>query len=109
MPKSADTGGSWARYRETLLPAILLILLLFALTAGWDLMVDPSDRILAIFFKPENLGNILRQNAHYGILAVALTFVIISGGIDLSVGSLLALSSVIAAGMIESRPGAGAG
>ncbi len=34
-----------------------------------------------MFIKPENLGDILRQNAHYGILAVAMTFVIITAGI----------------------------
>ena len=49
------------------------------------------------FLMPENLLNVLRQNSMLGIIAVGMTFVILTGGIDLSVGSLLALAGVIAA------------
>lgn len=45
------------------------------------------------FLKPENLLNILRQAAPWGIVAIGMTFVIISGGIDLSVGSQVALTA----------------
>jgi ribose transport system permease protein len=45
----------------------------------------------------ENLKNILNQNSVYIILAVGMTLVIITGGIDLSVGSILALSAVVCA------------
>jgi ribose transport system permease protein len=83
--------------------------MIIGLTAVWDLFVEPNDRIFMVFFKPENLGNILRQNAHYGILAVGMTFVIITAGIDLSVGALLAFSSVVAASMIDRWPGQGTG
>lgn len=48
------------------------------------------------FLRTGNLLNILRQISINGIIAVGLTFVIISGGIDLSVGSVVALSAVIA-------------
>jgi len=43
------------------------------------------------FLKPRNLSNILRQVSYTGIIALGMTFVIISGGIDLSVGSMIAL------------------
>ena len=46
----------------------------------------------ADFRRPQNLLNILRQNAYTGIVAIGMTFIIIGGGIDLSVGSLFALS-----------------
>ena len=49
------------------------------------------------FLKPSNIINILRQISITGIIAVGMTFVIITGGIDLSVGSVLALSAVVAA------------
>jgi ribose/xylose/arabinose/galactoside ABC-type transport system permease subunit len=49
------------------------------------------------FAKPTNLINILKQASINGILAVGMMFVIISGGIDLSVGSIVALSGVVAA------------
>lgn len=47
------------------------------------------------FFRVNNFMNISKQSAVIGILAVAMTFVIISGGIDLSVGSILGLSGAI--------------
>lgn len=50
-----------------------------------------------IFLKVENLTNILRQVSENGIISVGMTFVIIGGGIDLSVGSVLALSATITA------------
>jgi ribose/xylose/arabinose/galactoside ABC-type transport system permease subunit len=48
------------------------------------------------FLKPDNLIGIVRQVAITGIMAVGMTFVIMTGGIDLSVGPVLALSGVIA-------------
>lgn len=48
-----------------------------------------------IFWKLDNQLNVLRQVSETGILATAMTLVIICGGIDLSVGSLLALSGTI--------------
>ena len=49
---------------------------------------------------PKNLFNILRQNASNMFLATGMTMVIILGGIDLSVGSVIALSGVVAAGCV---------
>ena len=51
----------------------------------------------AAFPTPENLLNVLRQNSMVGLVSLGMTFVIVSGGIDLSVGSLLALGGVVAA------------
>ena len=47
------------------------------------------------------VGNLLRDNAYWGIAAVGMTFVIISGGIDLSVGSVIAFTGVFCALMID--------
>jgi Ribose/xylose/arabinose/galactoside ABC-type transport systems, permease components len=49
------------------------------------------------FFAPGNLMNILRQSAILGTVACGMLMVILTGGIDLSVGSLLALCSVVTA------------
>ena len=46
--------------------------------------------------------NLLSDNAFLGILAVGMTVVIVSGGIDLSVGSVMAFSAVLLAILIES-------
>lgn len=50
------------------------------------------------FLAPANIINLLHQNAAVGLIAIGMTFVIISGGFDLSVGSTYALSSVTFAG-----------
>ena len=49
------------------------------------------------FLRVGNMMNILRQTAVIGILALSMTLVLLTGGIDLSVGSIVALSGVIAA------------
>ena len=50
-----------------------------------------------IFLQAGNLTDILRQVSLIGIISLAMTFVILTGGIDLSVGSILALSTSLAA------------
>jgi ribose transport system permease protein len=50
-----------------------------------------------IFLQAGNLTDILRQVSLIGIISLAMTFVILTGGIDLSVGSILALSTALAA------------
>lgn len=52
------------------------------------------------FLLPSTLLMIAKHVALYGILAIGMTYVIISGGIDLSVGSIVALVGMIAGGMI---------
>lgn len=49
------------------------------------------------FLTGRNLANVVKQISINGILAVGMTIVIITGGIDLSVGSTVALSSIVAA------------
>src|SRR4051812_48825211 len=48
-----------------------------------------------IFLQAGNLTDILRQISLIGIISLAMTFVILTGGIDLSVGSILALSTTV--------------
>ncbi|MDR1178745.1 MAG: ABC transporter permease [Spirochaetaceae bacterium] len=53
------------------------------------------------FFTSTNIFNVLSQSSIFGIMALGMTFVIISKGIDLSVGSVLALSGVVAASFAQ--------
>lgn len=55
-----------------------------------------SDRFLTV----DNLRNVLRQSAINGIISIGMMLVILTRGIDLSVGSVLALSSVVAADLL---------
>jgi ribose transport system permease protein len=56
-----------------------------------------SDR----FLLPDNILNVLRQIAVNVCLSTGMTMIILSGGIDLSVGSMLALTGAIAAGLMK--------
>lgn len=62
----------------------------------------------ALFTNPENLKNLINQNAAVGILAIGMTLVIISGGIDLSVGSMMALTASLCLLAIDKQVGGGA-
>jgi ribose transport system permease protein len=78
-------------------------------TASWTLFNDlagkfpdkdlsviaPESRWWPVFLKSQNLINIVNQIVIIAILAVGMTLVILTGGIDLSVGSLIALSAVL--------------
>lgn len=71
---------------------LLAFILLFIIVA----ILNPS------FLAPLNILNLLRQVSINALIAFGMTFVILTGGIDLSVGSTLALSSALMAGMIVS-------
>ena len=62
------------------------------------LVIFPTTR--TTFLTPKNVFNILRQNASNLFLATGMTMVIILGGIELSVGSVIALSGCVAAGCV---------
>ncbi len=72
---------------------------------GLPRMVMPKSYRWPNFLKADNLLNIANQIAVIAIMAIGMTMVILTGGIDLSVGSLLALSAVIATGFIRDFAG----
>lgn len=74
---------------EKLGPLIALVFLVLIIT-----ILNPS------FLSVNNLMNLLRQVSVNGFIAFGMTFVILTGGIDLSVGSTLALSGAITASFI---------
>jgi ribose transport system permease protein len=76
--------GSAAGRNIGLVIALLLLIVVGAVTSG--------DR----FTNLSNVLTIVRLASVTGVLAIGMTFVIISGGIDLSVGSVLGLASVVA-------------
>ncbi|MHC4456382.1 MAG: ABC transporter permease [Planctomycetota bacterium] len=56
------------------------------------------------FFTERNIFNLLRQMAGIGIISMGMLLVILTGGIDLSVGSMMALASVLSAHFLFSMP-----
>jgi inositol transport system permease protein len=68
----------------------LIVFILIGLVALLAILTEGT------FLKPQNLINIVRQVSVIAILGIGLTVVIITGGIDLSVGAVLALAAVVA-------------
>ncbi|SRR5579862_1195909 len=60
-----------------------------------------APQISGTFFSQENALNVLRQISVNLCLSIGMTLVILSGGIDLSVGSVLAFSGAVAAGLLK--------
>jgi len=60
-------------------------------------LIAVLSNLSPVFFTPQNLGNVLTQCAAIAILAIGQLLVILTRGIDLSVGSTLALSAVVGA------------
>ena len=57
------------------------------------------------FLTRRNITNILQQSSMLGVVAVGMTFVILTAGIDLSVGMVLSLCSVVAALLFDNGEG----
>ncbi|MEA4943775.1 MAG: ABC transporter permease [Propionicimonas sp.] len=82
-----DLGSFTKKY------AIVGILLLIVITL--------SIMTSGTFLRPQNLINVIVQVSAIGIIATGMTFVIIIEGIDLSVGSVIAMSAVISASLAQ--------
>ncbi len=91
---SSQTPPSLPKFNRRSILQRYGLMLIFLLLAGVLSLL--SDRFLTV----NNLLNILRQASINGIVSVGMTIVILTGGIDLSVGSILALSAVIGADMM---------
>lgn len=86
-----NKGFQIGQITQKLGPLLGLIILIVIVT-----VLNPS------FMEPLNILNLLRQVAINALIAFGMTFVILTGGIDLSVGSILALSSAFTANLMLS-------
>jgi ribose transport system permease protein len=68
------------------------------------IMVIISSIISDVFFTYTNISNLLRQVSGIGIISMGMLLVILTGGIDLSVGSIVALTSVLCGSFLISMP-----
>ncbi|GIP55025.1 MULTISPECIES: ABC transporter permease subunit [Paenibacillus] len=88
---SAAKGFQLSQITQKLGPLLGLAILIIIVS-----ILNPS------FLEPLNILNLLRQVSINALIAFGMTFVILTGGIDLSVGSILALSSAFVANMMVS-------
>jgi galactofuranose transport system permease protein len=77
-------------------PVVASVLLLLAMVAFGSVMYTG-------FFSAQVFLNLLIDNAFLLVVAVGMTFVILTGGIDLSVGSVVALTTMVSAALVEHR------
>jgi ribose transport system permease protein len=76
----------------------------FAMVAVLVIVVVAAAFIEPRFLSTDNFKNILTQNAPVGLVAIGMTFVLIGGGFDLSVGGIFALAGVLYADLAGSMP-----
>jgi len=86
----------WRKYIQIREVNILLALIL---------LIVIMSAVSPYFLRQENVFNVLRGMSTIGIMAIGQTMVIITGGIDLSVGSLMAVSSMLTARLISVHNG----
>ena len=86
-------GDREARHGRVLLHGIVGLRMPIVLAL---LVVTVTVLTDGLFARPENLINVARQISFEGLIAFGMTLVIVTGGIDLSVGSLVALTGVVA-------------
>jgi ribose/xylose/arabinose/galactoside ABC-type transport system permease subunit len=92
--RSVDFVSILGRFAPTIFLAVLIVI--FA-------VLEPA------FLSERNILNVLRQISITGIIAVGMTFVILTGGIDLSVGSLVAFCGIVGAAVAKDARGLLAG
>jgi ribose transport system permease protein len=96
-----------ARRNRTDLPSVGLAAMRVGPALMLLIVVITAAALSPVFLTPRNLGNVLSQTAVIAVLALAQLLVIVTRGIDLSVGSTLALSAVVGAlvfGTVSSGP-----
>lgn len=117
-PKVAGRGAPHGgmRFNETGLLGVMLALGLALAIFGGSLQVRNPDtcavHTVNAFFRLDNLGMLANNASFFAIMAIGEAFVIITGGIDLSVGAIYCLSAVCGAMFLNyfgpSGPGSGA-
>ncbi|WP_327001013.1 ABC transporter permease [Dactylosporangium sp. NBC_01737] len=104
QPDAAVTGPSPGRRPGG--PRLALRLIRTGPVFMLVLIVVAASVLSPVFFTTRNLGNVLAQTAVIAVLAIAQLLVIVTRGIDLSVGSTVALAAVVGALVFEAVPSA---
>ena len=112
MPTDRVRAKVWGllrgRFREAGLVVVVAVLGLLLSVLGGEMSVrgraSGETQTVNKFMRADNLDKLAKNTSFFAIMAVGATLVIVSGGIDLSVGSIYCLSAVFGA-MFLSRMG----
>ncbi|HTW95347.1 MAG TPA: ABC transporter permease [Tepidisphaeraceae bacterium] len=98
-------GGARLRLARMQELGLIAIILAMGAVLSWFGYRDAAPGGANLFLNPDNLIDIVATDmSYYAIMAVGMTFVIVSGGIDISVGSSMALSGLAAAAVLQQFP-----
>ena len=75
----------------------------YAFLVAFFLLLVVATSLSDVFFTERNITNLLRQIVTNGLISLGMLVVILTGGIDLSVGSIVAFAAIIVAGMIQNQ------
>ena len=89
----ASRSATFMRRRASLMPTFAAVAILIVLLVG-------AQSRYPRFLSAGNVSALLLDNAYLVVLAVGMTFVILTGGIDLSVGSVMALTGILGARLL---------
>ncbi len=92
-PTVTSRYATFLSRRASLMPTFAAVAILIVLLIG-------AQARFPRFLSPGNLSALLLDNAYLVVLAVGLTFVILTGGIDLSVGSVMAFTGILGASLL---------
>ncbi|MDR1137657.1 MAG: hypothetical protein LBK91_04970, partial [Synergistaceae bacterium] len=90
LRRGGDFGGVIRKYLPVVVLAVLVVV---------------SSSLSKNFMTAQNIFNLLRQNSANVIVSLGMLLVILTGGIDLSVGSVAAFTSVLFATLLDERGG----
>ncbi len=105
MATDRSLKATTERRLEIDVPAILRFILAQRTLLVLIILCAVLGYLLPPFLTMRNILNVLRQVSITGIVAVGMTFVIVTGGIDISVGSIVALCGVVTAAALQEGMG----
>ena len=102
-PAAAGTGGSGPSLFERV-KSDRSLLINGSFVLAFVVLLIVAGTTTDSFFTDDNITNLMKQSVTTGLLALGMLMVILTGGIDLSVGSVVALAGIMAAGLSADLP-----
>lgn len=90
--------------KSTKLRELQTLSLRYGVVIGFVLLIILASLLYPGFLRAENLLNIYSQLAIVGVMSIGMTYVLIVGGLDMSVGGIYAASAVIVASLADKMP-----
>src|SRR5512141_3456837 len=75
----------------------------YAFLGAFFLLMLLAASMSDVFFTQRNISNILRQIVTNGLISLGMLVVILTGGIDLSVGPVVAFAAIVVSGMVQNQ------